>query len=187
MDLYNNGNMFDVDLTYGNGGFWKEFSEQPKIRIDLADKKNLTIRADSQRIPLLDHSINSVVIDPPFLHAAGKDSIMGNQFGSYKSQKALRDMYRYSLYEITRILKIGGICVFKCQDIIESGKQNWNHIYVRDICEKLCNLMAEDLFILTGKSVIIGHNHHVQKHARKNHSYFWVFRKVLAMPYPCMI
>ncbi len=35
----------------------------------------------------------------------------------------------------------------------------------------------KDLFILLAKNRIIGHNHGNQKHARKFHSYFIVFKK----------
>jgi hypothetical protein len=36
---------------------------------------------------------------------------------------------------------------------------------------------TKDLFILVAKTRMIGHNHKIQKHARKFHSYFLVFVK----------
>lgn len=37
-------------------------------------------------------------------------------------------------------------------------------------------LYPKDLFILLAKNRIIGYNHAKQKHARKFHSYYWVFK-----------
>ena len=175
MVLHNEGKPFDADLTYGNGGFWKSIPP-PAYLSDIEPKGPGIFREDATKLTLPDKYFGSVVFDPPFIHAPGKASIMGRQFGGFKSQQELGVMYSDSLWEIYRVLTPKGLLVFKCQDIVESGKQVWNHIRVYEWA-RLWGFRAEDLFILTGKGSIVGHNHSRQVHARKTHSYFWVFRK----------
>lgn len=193
--LYLNGERFHVDMTYGKGGFWK--SKCPpldwpvKFKSDGADLPGLSLRADFTQMPFLDNSIRSLVLDPPFLHAVGKDS-QHKHFGMYPRQKNLQDAYSLAIYEARRVLVPGGILVFKCQDVIQSSKQVMNHIHVwgRATAEVITlewlshDLNAAlpmeclDLFVLArGRPPIVGWNQHVQQHSRKVHSYFWVFRK----------
>lgn len=179
MVLHNKNEPFEADLTYGNGSFWK-LLDKPTIRADInPELPNLTHPGcDVQNLPFENESIQSIVFDPPFMHAAGADSIMGNRFGSYPSQFELHVMYRRAAWEISRVLKPDGILVWKCQDIVESGKQVWNHILVHDLATgQTAGLSAIDLFILTRGAAIPGHNHGRQVHARRNHSYWWIFRK----------
>jgi hypothetical protein len=78
--------------------------------------------------------------------------------------------------ELYRVVEPGGLLVWKCQDIVESGKQNWNHCDIRSNAQT-AGFIAEDLAILIRKSMPRGHNHNNPQHFRKVHSYFWVFRK----------
>lgn len=187
--LYNRGRPFQADLTYGHGGFWKH-TIPPALRGDLdPDLPGLTHPGlDVRDLPFESDSLVSVVFDPPFIHAPGKESVMGKQFGGFKSQAALFQMYKESAEEIRRVLAPGGLLVWKCQDIVESGKQVWNHIRIIDWCQDTTTepfqadvtsggFRLEDLFILVNPNRPIGHNHAIQKHARKTHSYFLVFRR----------
>ena len=63
----------------------------------------------------------------------------------------------------------------KCKDEIESGRQRWSHIEVHEIARRL-GMANQDLFVLTQKHdpMIQSPN---QQHARKNHSYLWIFKK----------
>ena len=61
----------------------------------------------------------------------------------------------------------GGVLVFKCQDKVSSGKQ-WAIARGFEVL---------DLFILLARSRLVANWQRNQKHARKFHSYFWVFRK----------
>lgn len=62
---------------------------------------------------------------------------------------------------------------YKCQDEVCGGKQQWSHIEIQDIAEKELFLYAKDLFILVNTSR--PKPLYQQKHARKNHSYLWIF------------
>lgn len=185
--LHNGGKRFHADVTYGTGGFWKGEAARlrPRIRGDLNPQAStelthsgldVTRLSPAQGGPFEEQSLRSIVFDPPFIHAAGKESIMGKRFGSYPSQVALRQMYWKALMEFQQVLADGGLLVWKCQDIVESGKQNWNHV---DIMMNLrqAGMPIIDLALLVRKHTIVGHNHQSQQHFRRNHSYFLIARK----------
>ncbi|HOX40473.1 MAG TPA: hypothetical protein PL033_21040 [Candidatus Brocadiia bacterium] len=62
----------------------------------------------------------------------------------------------------------------KCCDEIVSSKQRWSHIEILKIAEEP-GFEAVDLFILHRTSPAMVQEKR-QKHARKNHSFTWVFR-----------
>ena len=179
LDLYLPGEpTFALDPTYGSGAFYKEIPA-PEYIFDLHPRNSAITQADSRELPLLDGSMRSAVFDPPFIHAHGKNSIMGKRYGSYPSQKLLREMYADSLRELYRVLETNGILVFKCQDVIESGKQVLTHCHVWQMAESV-GFETLDMFVLVNTSAPLkGWNHVKQYHARKVHSYFFVFKKSL--------
>lgn len=79
--------------------------------------------------------------------------------------------------EAYRVLKPNGILIFKCQDKVSSGKQYMSHVFIMNEAVKI-GFYPKDLFILIAKNRLIA-NWQIksQKHARKFHSYFWVFEK----------
>jgi ubiquinone/menaquinone biosynthesis C-methylase UbiE len=83
-----------------------------------------------------------------------------------------------ALAEFARILKPGGVVVFKCQDTVQSGKQVWNHVFILQAAEQH-GFVAEDLLILRTPQNrrVRGHNWGDQQHAWRTHCYFWVFTK----------
>lgn len=167
---------FALDPTYGAGAFYKEIPP-PELRFDLYPRTSDVKEADSRDLPLADASVPSIIFDPPFIHAHGKNSIMGQRYGSYHSQKYLREMYHDSLMEFYRVMEPGGILVFKCQDVVESGKQVLTHCYVWQMAEAV-GFETLDMFVLVNTNAPLkGWNHTKQYHARKNHCYFFVFRK----------
>lgn len=193
--LHNGGRPFDLDAFYGNGSFWTGVAEplKPRLRMDLfpvwkASKASngeeyteVNVQADARALPFGNGSLSSICADPPFVHAAGASSIMGQRFGSYPSQIALRQMYWRTFMQFQSALMPGGLLVVKCQDIVESGKQNWNHLDVMTNLRTM-GIPVIDLFVLVRQSAVAGHNHQVQYHARRNHSYFVVARKESRLP-----
>jgi hypothetical protein len=77
--------------------------------------------------------------------------------------------------EAGRILKQGGFLVVKCQDTIQDGKPVWVHKLLMDYAE-IIGLACRDLLVVTTASPTKSRWER-QRHLRKAHSYFLVFRK----------
>lgn len=183
IQLYISSGCFDVDATFSTGGFYRNAQiPLPRHRFDLTPQADGVQEADCRNLPLAADSIQSMILDPPFLATKGPSlsAEIGNRinrrFGVYPNETALRDMYADTISEAYRVLKPGGILVFKCQDKVSSGKQHMMHCFVYTEAVKH-GFEPLDLFILLAKSRLIANWQRNQKHARKYHCYFWVFRK----------
>lgn len=185
--LHLNGiSTFDADLTFGNGGFYKAVPK-PKIRIDIdANLPDINHEGTSTRTGLGDHSVGSLVFDPPFLTyvkaAREHNSIMAKRFGGYWRYDELEEHYKDTLTEASRVLKRKGIMVFKCQDIIHNHKLHCTHVNVINWASDR-GFRLKDMFILTAKSRMgmpekPNEAKRKQRHARVFHSYFLVLEKV---------
>lgn len=173
-------NGIDLDCTYSKGAFYKNSPyDEPIYKSDLNPQYEDVIRASATSLPFENGMLNSIMFDPPFI-ISGTDKpttgIIRKRFGDYRTMKDLFEFYDSALKEFYRVLSKGGILIFKCQDTVSSGKQFLSHVNIINYAEKI-GFYTKDLFILLAKSRLIGHNHKVQKHARKFHSYFIVFEK----------
>lgn len=177
---------FEADISYGKGGFYKG-GNSPKLKFDIDPQNSEVIKASSTDLPLEDNSLNSLVFDPPFLtyikkgRAGNGSMIMANQFSGYWHYSELEQHYKETLIESARVLKKGGVMVFKCQDIIHNHKMHATHINtVNWAVESGFRLL--DLFILTAKNRIPVKPHKTtpskQRHARVHHCYFLVLKRV---------
>lgn len=181
LKLYVTEATFEADSTYSKGGFYRDIPP-PKYRFDITPQADEVVQADCRKLPLADASITSLVFDPPFLATTGKSlkkdegNIINRRFTVCKSETELQNLYDDAVREAARVLQPGGIFVFKCQDKVSSGKQYWMHCFVYELA-KQNGFEAVDLFVLLAKSRLIANWQRNQKHARKFHSYFWVFRK----------
>jgi len=167
--------------------FIKNGINKPKYKFDFNPQTNDTIKADCKCLPLRDHSISSLMFDPPFVIGVGPSlktkvkgrNIITNRFGSFKNYSELFSFYKNSLNEFYRILDDKAILIFKCQDVVASGKNHFSHCYILNKSYDI-GFYPKDLFVLTAKNRISAFSKkkwHTQKHARKFHSYFWVFTK----------
>lgn len=175
----------DLDPTYSKGIFYKKTGiKQPKYKFDIQPQTNDTIQADCRHLPIEDNSINSAMFDPPFGVAYGpslknhhkESNIIPGRFSAFKSMQELYQFYYDSLKEFNRILSPRGVLIFKCQDTVSSGTQYMSHVQIYNMALSL-GFYPKDLFVLNAKSRIISGKHKNQQHARKFHSYFWVFEK----------
>ena len=172
---------FECDMTFGNGSFWKG-RNQPNYCFDITPLQEGVIQADSQMLPLEGSSLNNCVFDPPFLTYVknGRDHnskvAMTARFGGYYRYDELESHYRGTLSEAWRVLKTGGVMVFKCQDVIHNHRMHCTHVNVVNWAEYE-GFRLLDLFILPAKSRMPGPQKGVQRHARVFHSYFLVFIK----------
>lgn len=181
--LYNHGESFDLDPTYSKGNFYRNIA-QPKYKSDIAPQSDDVHKHDCRELPFEDDEISSIMFDPPFLATTGKSLSLNDdsnkilkRFGYMSSEKELYKFYTDSMAEFARVLKKDGLLVFKCQDKVSGGKQYITHNYIINEAEKL-GFVCEDIFILLVKNRIIADWQRNQKHSRKYHSYFIVFKKL---------
>lgn len=173
-----------ADVTWGKGVFWKRV---PKEAYDLR-VTDLKSGVDCRKLPYGDYMMDCVVFDPPYMHTPGGTAHQNHQnFESYynnngtensgkKYHEAVLELYFGGAREAHRVLKPEGIYIVKCQDEVCANRQRLTHV---EIINELSSMgfVVEDLFVVLrtnrpGVSRMIR-----QLHARKNHSYFLVFRK----------
>lgn len=206
LDLYVKKGAVIAETTFGKGVFWKRvdlddydvrFSD---LKVDVPD--NVQGGVDARKLPYGDEVIDAVVFDPPYMHTPGGTAHNGHQnFEGYyannvevpkevlqkiwsdtggnppKYHEAILDLYYRAGKEALRVLKPEGIYIVKCQDEVCSNRQRLTHMEIAIELEKY-GFVVEDLFVVMRKNrpgVSRLKNH--QYHARKNHSYFMVFRK----------
>lgn len=182
INLHNEGRGFELDATYGSGGFYKDPSTpRPTYAYDLSPRWENITKGDSRELPHEEESIHSIIFDPPFVmkNVARKDAKLGlieGRFSGLGNRENLLSMYKDSLAEFWRILRWKGIVAFKCQDVVSGGKQHWIHHEVMKLGEEI-GFYIKDLFILCRKGVMWSPNMKNQQHARRHHCYFIVLKK----------
>lgn len=185
LKLYVPNGAIDCDPTYCIGSFYKNTGiSAPRLKFDIKPQLEDVVQADCRSLPLEDGSLDCIMFDPPFLATKGvsleKDDTsnkINKWYGVYDNEKELHRMYVNSMAEFYRVLREDGVLIFKCQDKVNSRRQYYSHIFIQNEAVKL-GFYPEDLFILLAKQRIVAKWQAArQKHARKYHCYFWVFRK----------
>ena len=174
-----------ADVTYGRGVFWKKVpnGQYRLLTTDLSDG------IDCRKLPYKEATLDCVVFDPPYMHTPGgtahvnhqnyetyyRNNVADNGSGN-KYHEAVLDLYFKSAREAHRVLRNEGIYIVKCGDEVCANQQRLTHVeLINELTQN--GFIIEDLFVLLrnnrpGVSRVIR-----QVHARKNHSYFLVFRK----------
>ena len=166
-----------ADVTYGSGCFYKNGVARPALCLDLAPRKPGVIAADVRHLPLKDACLRSVMFDPPFMARTGPGATLKARFGELVGTiKDLWNFYFLAMQEVHRVLVPGGWLVFKNQDGVLSGVNNFTHAEIYAMGKNI-GFIPVDLFILLAKHRMTHPAHKRQVHARKFHSYFWVFKK----------
>lgn len=185
LQLHIPSRQIDCDPTFSKGVCYKDAGIQvPKYRFDINPQCDGVEYGDSRHLPLDDESVDSILFDPPFLAATGKsleenksNNVINKRFGVYPSEKELHQFYIDSMVEAHRILRSGGILIFKCQDKVKNMKQYMSHVFIMNEAVKI-GFYPRDLFVLIAKSRLVADwQVRNQKNARKFHCYFWVFEK----------
>jgi hypothetical protein len=185
LNLYVAPKSLVADVTYGRGVFWKAV---PKDRYRLL-ATDLATGVDCRQLPYEDRSVDCVVLDPPYMHTPGGSAHVGHQnYENYyknngssnghvlKYHEAVLDLYFKAGKEAWRVLGPNGIFIVKCQDEVCANQQRLTHVELVNEYATL-GFVCEDLFVLVRKNKPGVSRVVKQVHARKNHSYFLVFRK----------
>ena len=196
MQLYNNGEPFDCDMTASKLKFYEQKKSdkfvipEPKILFDVFPQSDKIQKIEPYgRLPLDDNSISSIVIDLPFVvsppnaPSAVNDkegaSLIFKRFYGFYPVDDLYSTYMHWISEAYRVLKENGTCAFKCQSTVSGGVQHnveeWSFM-----CAQKVGFTMEDKFILEAKARLISASKiKKQCHARKYTSSFLVFKKTL--------
>ena len=174
-----------ADVTYGKGIFWKNVPDGLYNVLPTDIKTGV----DCRNLPYKDGEIDCVVLDPPYMHTPGGTAHVGHQgYEKYyknnetvnltpkKYHEAVLDLYFMASKEAYRVIRDKCVLIIKCQDEVCANKQRLTHVEIINELLKM-DFDVVDLFVIVrinkpGVSRILK-----QIHARKNHSYFLVFRK----------
>lgn len=195
--LYNQGKSFECDITYSKGNFYGQkgefFIDQPKYKFDVFPQQEDVVQIYPYTpLPLNDSSIDSIVIDLPFVvsppnsksvtNGNDKSNMIFKRFHGFYPVQELYKNYYFWIKEAHRVLRDEGICVFKCQSTVSGGIQH-NIEEWSVICAEKVGLITEDKFILGAKNRLISSKVKKQQHARKFTSVFYVFKKQTSKKY----
>lgn len=179
--LHTDNKPIDCDPTYSTGHFYKDWAQPPKHKFDKFPQAPGVIEATSDKLPLEAGSVEAIMFDPPFVmtgdtygEAKKGSSIIAKRFTGFHDFDELKQMYSGSLKEFARVLMGGGIVIFKCQDCVVGSLNHFSHCWVMFEALKF-GFYPKDLFILLARNRLT--DGRIQQHARKYHSYFWVFKK----------
>lgn len=174
-----------ADITYGKGVFWKQV---PKGQYNLL-ATDLITGTDCRHLPYLSNTIDCVVFDPPYMHTPGGTAHANHQNyeayyrnngtengSSKKYHEAVLELYSQAGNEAIRVLRNKGIFIVKCVDEVCSNQQRLTHVEIINEYVQM-GFIIEDLFVVMRKNKPGVSRMIKQAHARKNHSYFLVFRK----------
>lgn len=195
--LYIPDNANVLDCTWGKGRFWSKTDtdrfwltgsdidriEDPKAKTHFLYPGVSYYDLSTEE---LGDPFDVVVFDPPY--KSGGETSHKSMVDQYGLQHLTSDTpsrhgnvgsvlfeYTVGMEQAHRVLKPSGLLMVKCQDMVESGKQWFNHLTVAQFGADL-GFYLKDLFVLvSSKNPMMRHGH--QLHSRKNLSYLWVMEK----------
>lgn len=191
MQLYNDGNPFDCDMTaselkfYNGGKGQKYVIPEPKILFDVSPTQDKIKKITPfQPLPLEDNSIHSIVVDLPFVISVGPSmnqdikgqNIISNRFSAFYPYGSLVKNYFFWIKECYRVLDEGGCLIFKTQRTI-TGSKTLNSPEMSWMFAESVGFDTVDEFYLNSKNRLISGKVKKQQHSRSYVSSFYVFKK----------
>jgi tRNA G10 N-methylase Trm11 len=179
-----------ADVTYGKGVFWKNV---PTGEYHLYPS-DIQTGVDCRNLAYKDETIDCIILDPPYMEGLfrkKKDHLAGA--GNYKAFRehysngeansggakyhaAVLELYHDAGREAYRVIKKEGILIVKCQDEVSANQQELSHVQIINYYASL-GFYCKDLFVVVRTNRPAISRLLKQVHARKNHSYFLVFKK----------
>lgn len=176
--LYVGESSFDCDLTYSVGVFYRNLP-QPSMKYDKYPQLDDVLYLE-QAYDIENGSLHSVVVDLPFIvknsEKDAQSSMIAQRFNCFYS---VEELYQANIDMLNLAyckLQKGGYLIMKTMDFVYGTKQYWVSNFVQDKAAAT-GFILEDTFILVSKHKILSAKIGEQRHARKFHSYFFVFKK----------
>lgn len=146
--LYLDPTMEAVDLTYGRGNWWTKWKPNNLVMHD----KYTGDGVDFCNLPEADGTYDLVAYDAPYkLNGTPELGDFDDRYGTDKRltwQEKHRKIRR-GMVEGARVLRKGGIMLFKCQDQVCSGAIRWQTDEFT-VCAARVGLKKIDRFDMTG-------------------------------------
>lgn len=168
---------FDCDLTYSIGNFYLQLPKS-QLRFDKYPQVE-GVKPLDEVSEIEDNSLHSIVIDLPFIVKNEKDasrSMIAQRFNSFLTLEELYNTNVEMLVLAYRLLKKGGYLIMKTMDFAFTSKQVWVSNFIQNKATEI-GFTLEDTFILIANKRLLQTKGTIQRHARKFHSYFFVFKK----------
>ena len=111
--------MLTLDLTWGMGWMAKELRIEPDITIDRNRERRPKIQAVWQHLPFRDDYFERILFDPPHLlrePSGWANTDLWRHFSWFSSPAEARKIIYQAFKEILRVLRPGGVCIFKWND-----------------------------------------------------------------------
>ena len=137
--------------------------------------------ADFRALPYPDASLDVLVLDPPYLHAAG-EHLTSRRKRSYgltetlSHQAILRTVYCRGIQEAYRVLRPGGQLWVKGKDEIENNRQCLSDMELIHAAARCGFPRVQDRFHLVNPANMTKHEQR-QHHARKMQSFLLILRR----------
>ena len=145
---------------------------------------------DCRKLPYDADSMDCVVLDPPYMEGATRNTAYSTGHGAFSDYYGLTQikqggdryhgailrLYLDACTEATRVLRPKGVLIVKCQDEVCANKQRFTHVEIINALTEI-GYYAKDLFVVVRTNRPMVSRMIRQVHARKNHSYFLVFVK----------
>lgn len=178
--LYVKKKTFDCDLTFSKGNFYHVI-DAPRLKFDKYPQR-MDVLPLIEANDIQPYSLHSVIADLPFIVNSNnkgnfsKCSKIAKRFDFFTSETELYKTYDDMINLAYDKLSKGGFLIMKIMDVCGPNGQIWVAHYVHNKAIE-CGFLLDDIFILVARSKYLHTNGQIQRHARKYHSYFFVFRK----------
>jgi len=174
--LYIDAGVFDCDLTFSKGNFYKHIP-LPQHRYDKFPQCDDVLSLE-KAYDLPSGCFNSIVVDLPFIIRRNNNinCVIGHRFNAFDNVKDLYSANEEMLRLAHRLLCPNGYLVMKTMDFLHAGKQYWISYFVQQKAAEI-GFCLIDTFILVSSTKLLNTGGMVQHHARKYHSYFYVFKR----------
>lgn len=166
---------YDCDLTYGRGGFYSETVPSPHYLYDI-DPQVSNVEKLSKAFMLPDESFGSIVIDLPCTIVKPTIRRKRQTFASFDSVEELYAAYGRMIELSYRLLKKGGILVFKTADFSLDRQPMWISDWTISTAIQTGYILA-DKYIYVNRRAIDAVTSSQRRAAIPTHAYFLVFKK----------
>ena len=170
-----------LDATVNTRRFWRRSTRQV-LGLDINPTVRPDIIADNSALPFRDGVLDVIVYDPPHIPDQGRQNNKDFQdrFGltlrsNSTTSHNISAMFPAFMQEAHRVLKSTGLLFCKTIDYVHSQHTQWAHVHLIQAGAQ-AGLTPCDCIIKIRPSPIIDPKWKKARHARKQHSYWIIFR-----------